>query len=99
MVSSRLGCAGTADLLIEHVVHGLCLVDLKTQKIKPGAKASAYKSWSYQLAAYRKALGVQARCINLIVNSVEPSVTIEHVWAKRKWMRGCGRSWRRGNCW
>jgi hypothetical protein len=30
---------------------------------------------SYQLAAYRKALGVEARCINLIVNSVNDGNT------------------------
>jgi len=33
VVSTQFGYAGTADLLIEHKVHGLCLVDLKTQKI------------------------------------------------------------------
>ena len=82
VVSNQFGYAGTADLLIEHKVHGLCLVDIKTQKVKPGAKASAYKSWSYQLAAYRKALGVEARCINLIVNSVAPETPIEHVWGE-----------------
>ena len=47
--------AGTADLLIDHAVHGLTLVDLKTMKIKPEAKAAPYKSWGYQLAAYRRA--------------------------------------------
>ena len=58
--------------------------------IKPGAKAAPYKSWCYQLAAYRKALllspGLGApdhqrvTCMNLIVNSNEPSIPIEHVW-------------------
>ncbi len=33
VVSNRFGYAGTADLLIEHKVHGLCLVDLKTTKM------------------------------------------------------------------
>ena len=82
VVSNQFGYAGTADLLIEHKLHGLCLVDIKTQKVKAGAKASAYKSWAYQLAAYRKALGVEARCINLIVNSVAPETPIEHVWGE-----------------
>ena len=59
-------------------------------KIKPGAKASPYKSWCYQLAAYRNALpffpsfgvttGRPMKCMNLIVNSNEPSAPIEHVW-------------------
>lgn len=81
-VSLEFGYAGTADLLIEHRLHGLCLVDLKTIKVNPKYKTKPYSTWSYQLAAYRKALGVQARCINLMVNSVEPSVPIEHVWGE-----------------
>ena len=39
-----------------------------------------YKTWCYQLAAYRYALGQPVKCMNLVVNSVEPSVPIEHVW-------------------
>jgi hypothetical protein len=81
-VSTEFGYAGTADLLIEHKVHGLCLVDLKTMKINPKYKMKPYSTWAYQLAAYRKALGVEARCINLIVNSVVPETPIEHVWGE-----------------
>jgi hypothetical protein len=101
VVSNQFGYAGTADLLIEHKVHGLCLVDLKTMKFPSKAAGTGnvsgatpattretrvlpkpYKSWAYQLAAYRKALGVEARCINLIVNSVAPETPIEHVWGE-----------------
>ena len=87
VVSNQFGYAGTADLLIEHKLHGLCLVDIKTQKgaSRPGQSAAVlkpYKSWSYQLAAYRQALGVEARCINLIVNSVAPETPVEHVWGE-----------------
>jgi hypothetical protein len=82
VVSNQFGYAGTADLLIEHKVHGLCLVDLKTMKINPKYKMKPYSTWAYQLAAYRKALGVEARCINLIVNSVTPETPIEHVWGE-----------------
>ena len=92
------GCyAGTADLLIEHPVHGLTLVDLKTMKF-PTARGDSrptnpkpYKSWCYQLAAYRYALspslgfgatsGQPVKCMNLIVNSIEPSAPVEHVWS------------------
>ena len=81
LVNRTIGYAGTADLFIEHAVHGPVLVDLKTMKVKPGAKASPYKSWCYQLAAYRKALGLPVKCMNLIVNSVEPAPPIEHVWS------------------
>lgn len=82
VVSNEFGYAGTADLLIEHKVHGLCLVDLKTMKINPKYKTKPYSTWAYQLAAYRKALGVEARCINLIINSVVPEMPIEHVWGE-----------------
>lgn len=88
LVCIGLGYAGTADLLIEHPVHGLTLVDLKTTKVKPGAKATPYKSWCYQLAAYRHALGEPVRCMNLIVNSTEPSDPIEHVWSEEEIARG-----------
>lgn len=82
VVSNQFGFAGTADLLIEHKVHGLCLVDLKTMKINPKYKMKPYSTWAYQLAAYRKALGIEARCINLIINSVVAETPIEHVWGE-----------------
>ena len=81
-VSNLFGYAGTADLLIEHRVHGLCLVDLKTMKLNPKYKAKPYSTWCYQLAAYRAALGVRATCLNLIVNSVAPELPVEHVWSE-----------------
>ena len=82
LVNHNLGYAGTADLLIDHAVHGPCLVDLKTMKLKPGYKAKPYSTWCYQLAAYRKALGLPVKCLNLIVNSVEPAEPIEQVWSE-----------------
>ena len=51
-------------------------------KINPKYKAKPYSTWCYQLAAYRKALGVDARCINLIMNSVVAETPIEHVWGE-----------------
>ncbi len=85
LVNRATGYAGTADLFIEHVVYGPTLVDLKTMKgpSRTGKCAPAlkpYKSWCYQLAAYRKALGQRVTCMNLIVNSNEASPPIEHVW-------------------
>ena len=88
LVSLDLGFAGTADLLMEHRQHGLCLIDLKTQGVKPGMKASAYKSWCYQLAAYRHALGEPITCLNLIINSREASPPVEHRWNEEDVQRG-----------
>ena len=81
------GFAGTADLLIEHREHGLCLVDLKTMRVRPGEKPKPYKSWCYQLAAYLDALdtcyGRTVKCMNLIVNSLQAGPPVEHVWSKQ----------------
>ena len=88
LVCHGLGYAGTADLLINRAVHGPTLVDLKTQRLKQGTKAAPYKSWCYQLAAYRHALCEPVRCMNLIINSVAPSVPIEHVWSGEEMERG-----------
>src|SRR5512134_1075871 len=68
LVNLSLGYAGTADLLIQHPVHGLTLVDIKSQGVKVladghQAKATAYKRWCYQLAAYRCALGEPVACL------------------------------------
>ena len=85
LVNTGCGYAGTADLLIEHQAHGLTLVDLKTQGLKAGAngerKPTAYKSWCYQLAAYRKSLGQPVACVNLIVDSKVASAPVEHRWS------------------
>jgi hypothetical protein len=88
LASPPLGFAGTADLLMEHQAHGLTLVDLKTQGVKPGMKATAYKSWCYQLAAYRAALGQPVACLNLIINSREPAEPVEHRWSEEDIQRG-----------
>jgi hypothetical protein len=85
LVNRATGYAGTADLFIDHAVHGPTLVDLKTMKgaSRTGDSSRAlkpYKSWCYQLAAYRKAMGQRVTCMNLIVNSNEPSAPIEYVW-------------------
>jgi len=88
VVSTQFGYAGTADLLIEHKVHGLCLVDLKTMKLNPKYKTKPYSTWCYQLAAYRAALGVRATCLNLIVNSVTPETPVEHVWTESEMVSG-----------
>lgn len=94
LVQGELGYAGTADLLIDHAVHGLTLVDLKTMKFPPArgdarpTNPKPYKTWCYQLAAYRQALGLPVKCMNLVVNSKEPSAPIEHVWSDEEMESG-----------
>ena len=55
LVNEEVGYAGTADLLMEHRVHGLTLVDLKTQHVRGNSGPGTYRSWGYELAAYRAA--------------------------------------------
>jgi hypothetical protein len=84
LVNTELGYAGTADLLVEHQRYGLSLVDYKTQGVKPGRTARPYSSWCLQLAAYRRAIGRPMACMNVIVNSTEPSAVVEHVWSEEE---------------
>ncbi len=88
LVNTELGYAGTADLLVEHQQHGLTLVDYKTQGVKPGYKACAYGSWCQQLAAYRRAIGKPMACMNVIVNSTEPTAPVEHLWSEEELREG-----------
>lgn len=57
-------------------------------KINPKYNAKPYSTWCYQLAAYRAALGIEVRCLNLIVNSVVPETPIEHVWGEAEMEAG-----------
>jgi hypothetical protein len=86
LVNSPEGYAGTADLLMVHRSHGLCLVDIKTQGVKDSPRI--YPSWCYQLAAYRAAIGKDLRCLNLVVNSAEPGPVTEHVWSLAELQEG-----------
>jgi hypothetical protein len=92
LVEPLRGFAGTADLLVEHREHGLCLVDLKTMKVRPGEKPKPYKSWCYQLAAYRDAVVTgderPVKCLNLIVNSLQAGPPVEHVWSEEELRNG-----------
>ena len=87
LVNAELGYAGTADLLMEHQAYGLTLVDLKTQGVKAATGPSTYKSWGYQLAAYRRALGKPVVCLNLIMNSREPHEPVEAPWSEEEMER------------
>ena len=44
----------------------------------------AYGSWCQPLAAYRRAIGMEARCMNLIVNSAEPMAPVERLWSEEE---------------
>ena len=82
LVNRELGYAGTADLLMEHQAYGLTLVDLKSQHIRGKAGPATYRTWGYQLAAYRAALGQKVTCMNLIMNSKEPHAPVEAPWSE-----------------
>ena len=78
LVNRAGGYGGTADMLCVHRKHGLCLVDLKTQKIAPGRTGRVYPGWKYQLAAYRQVVGREVTCMNLIIDSTRPRIDGEY---------------------
>ena len=96
LIHPALGYGGTADMLVEIKGKGLCLLDLKTQNVKSSGP-STYKSWGYQLAAYRKALLLSAdfcafgrqpvTCMNLIMNSREAHPPVEAPWSETEMER------------
>ena len=63
-------------------------MDYKTQGVRPGNTPRAYGSWCQQLAAYRRAIGQPMVCLNLIVNSAEPSAPVEHLWSEEELRAG-----------
>jgi hypothetical protein len=90
LVSEEQGYAGQADLLMVHRDHGITLVDFKTQTFPAagprggGASPRIYKSWAYQLAAYRRVLGTPIRCMNLIFDSAAPAPPVDHWWTEEE---------------
>ncbi|HOX59364.1 MAG TPA: hypothetical protein PLC99_20970 [Verrucomicrobiota bacterium] len=84
LVNRELGYAGVGDLLIEHRAHGITLVDLKLQNVKEGEGPSTYRSWGYEMAAYRAALGEKVVCVTLIMNSREAHAPIEGRWSEEQ---------------
>jgi hypothetical protein len=47
-----------------------------------------YNSWCQQLAAYRRATGLAVACMNVIVNSTEPTELVEHLWSEEELLAG-----------
>jgi hypothetical protein len=47
-----------------------------------------YNSWCQQLAAYRRATGQAVACMNVIVNSTEPTELVEHLWSEEELRAG-----------
>ena len=84
LVNRRLGYAGRGDFLMEHKVHGLTLVDLRAQGVTERAGPSAYRSWGYEVAAYREALVEKPVCMTLVVNSREAHPPVEGVWSEEQ---------------
>ena len=81
------GYAGRFDMLADHQEHGLCLVDFKTQNVKKG-KPTFYETWCWQLAAYRRALGVKCQCLSLVIDSNTPGAPVEKLWSEDELMDG-----------
>lgn len=81
-----IGVAGKTDRVALLKDGRIAVCDYKSQGIKPGKKANAYDSWSWQIAFYAEAykiqenLPVRPTCINLIIDSNKPSPPIVKEW-------------------
>ena len=83
--------AGRADALIRHKVHGICLVDFKTQKMqKQGDKyvARFYPNYIRQLAAYAACCEPKPRCLSVVINSVTPEYPVEKLYTLEDQQKG-----------
>lgn len=81
VVNHALGYAGLRDLKATHRTHGLCVIDFKTQGVKPGGKINFYPEWVKQLAAYDLADGGDAKLLSVAINSKEPQPLEEKLWS------------------
>jgi len=86
-VHQALGYACTPWMLIDHRSHGLTLVDLKIQGLRRTTGTATYKSWGYEMAAWRMALQAHGllgpfQCLTLVMNSQEPHVPVQAAWSE-----------------
>ena len=91
LVDNLVGYAGRADALIDHVEHGLTLIDWKTQKFKKqkkGFKPKFYNKWILQLAAYAECIGKPVRCISVAINTKAESeddiIVVDKLWSEEE---------------
>ena len=88
VVSKRWGFGGTIDLIAEvRGVRGPVIIDYKTQEYA-GEKPSFRKEYAYQLAAYRKTMRPNPRCISLVINRSTPLPIAQQIWEAKELQRG-----------
>jgi|TARA_R110000824_G_scaffold18179_1_gene72395 hypothetical protein len=87
LVDTITGYAGRADALIEHVEHGLVLIDWKSQKFKRqkrGFKPTFYDKWILQLAAYAECISKPVRVMSVAINTQAESdddvIVVDKLW-------------------
>ena len=88
VVSNRWGYGGTIDLIAEvRGIRGLVIIDYKTQEYT-GGKPVFRSEYAYQLAAYRKTMRPNPRCISLVINRSEPRPIAQKIWRPPELQRG-----------
>jgi hypothetical protein len=88
VVSNRWGFGGTIDLIAEvRGIRGPVIIDYKTQEYADG-KPNFRKKYAYQLAAYRKTMRPNPRCISLVINRSTPLPIAEQIWEAKELQRG-----------
>lgn len=83
-VNKKHAYAGTIDILFTDTQGRTVLADIKTQRYDK--KPKLYKTWLYQLAAYKEILhdlnpGNPLRCVNIVINSTTPMKPEVHEWS------------------
>ena len=88
MHDSRIGVAGTVDRIVQHKVHGLTILDYKTQLIKEGKKASFYDNFPRQLSFYAECYklkhGFRPRIMSVVIDSQNPSRPVEKLYTQEE---------------
>jgi len=90
VVNQIVGYAGRVDVVAETKNHGVCVIDIKTQKRVSETKKEAtfYPEWGMQLAAYQQAILLQGgflvdiNIMSVVINSNKPDDVSVTVWEK-----------------
>jgi hypothetical protein len=83
-----IGIAGTCDWIGELKNVGPCILDSKSQNIKPGKRPEFYSSWCQQLSFYRAAwfakTGAWLPIGNLVINSNKAEAPVIKMWSQEE---------------
>lgn len=77
--ASKRGYAGRRDIVVRDCDKLVAIIDIKTQKTKPGKKAATYPEWALQLAGYSD--DMVCDLTNVVLSTTEPGRLDVRDWA------------------